>query len=146
MQCAKAVSGMCSWSVGRVPHLLEGGTAATVGSSWRLSSWSLCCSGLGVVVDWLDACSLVLGSVLPCVVEVRCCTTLAVGVLYSLRMVWCRCTISTSYLIQYVSLLEKILIIIFVSIYCIKGCLLLIIILVDKPAGQNDLYLCKFTY
>jgi hypothetical protein len=68
------------------------------------------------------------------------------GVLYSLRMVWCRCTISTSYLIQYVSLLEKILIIIFVSIYCIKGCLLLIIILVDKPAGQNDLYLCKFTY
>jgi hypothetical protein len=77
MQCAKAVSGMGSWSVGRVPHLLEGGTAATVGSSWRSSSWSLCCSGLGVVVDWLDACSLVLGSVLPCVVEVRCCTTLA---------------------------------------------------------------------
>jgi hypothetical protein len=39
------------------------------------------CHGRCIIVDPLDACSLVLGSVLPCVVDVRCCANLAVGLL-----------------------------------------------------------------
>jgi hypothetical protein len=78
VQCAKAVSGVWSWSIGGVPPLLEGGAAATVGSSWRSSSWSLHCSGS------VDACNLVLGSVLPRVVDVRGFAVPAVGLLYSL--------------------------------------------------------------
>jgi hypothetical protein len=41
--------------------------------------------GRCVVVDPLDACSLVLGSVLPCVIDVRSYAEPAVGLLYSLR-------------------------------------------------------------
>jgi hypothetical protein len=50
-----------------------------IGSSCRSSSCRC------VVVDLLDACSLVLGYVLPHDVDVRCCAEPAVGLLYSLR-------------------------------------------------------------
>jgi hypothetical protein len=39
--------------------------------------------GRCVVVDPLDACSLVLGSVLPRVIDVRCCIVPSVDLLYS---------------------------------------------------------------
>jgi hypothetical protein len=59
-------------------------------------------------VDLLDVYSLVLGYVLPRVVDVRCCAELAVGLLNFLHC-GCRFTNSASCLIQYVldTLLEK---------------------------------------
>jgi hypothetical protein len=57
--------------------------------------------GRCVVVVPLDACSLVLSSVLPCVIFVRCGAIPTVGLLHSIP--------STPYLIQYVTctLLKK---------------------------------------
>jgi hypothetical protein len=80
-QCAKAISGMRLWSVGRVPLYWS------VTLIPQLDHLGGCSHDRCVVVDPLDACRLVLGSVLPRVIEDRYCTIPTIGMLYSLRVV-----------------------------------------------------------